>query len=36
MVDDGRQAEADTAGGEHSASVSINDRVLAVAPNYSL
>lgn len=36
VVDDGRQTEAQAAGGEHSASVSINDRILAVAPNYSL
>lgn len=36
VVDDGRQAAAEAAGGEHSTSVSINDRILAVAPNYSL
>ncbi|KAJ1407619.1 P-loop containing nucleoside triphosphate hydrolase [Sesbania bispinosa] len=35
VVDDGRQA-AEAAGAEHSASISRNDRILAVAPNYAI
>ncbi|XP_027361042.1 DNA replication licensing factor MCM6 isoform X1 [Abrus precatorius] len=34
VVDDGRQAAAEAGGAEQSTSVSRNDRILAVAPNY--
>ncbi|XP_061356562.1 DNA replication licensing factor MCM6 isoform X2 [Gastrolobium bilobum] len=34
VVDDGRQAAAEAAGAEQSTSISRNDRILAVAPNY--
>jgi len=34
VVDDGRQAASGTADAAHPASVSRDDRILAVAPNY--